>query len=257
MSSRDFQIGAKRRKFPAHQGDDRCRPEPQPSGLPLRFNEPAASTDPSVSLNFAAIIGSWAPGTRSSAPWPCGPARISNCWTWRIGGSSLFPPALAQLLGRSKVAQAEVLGEFMVPGTFVAYGWPIWPTTSPNFRHRAAVVSQAGPGPPGSGGEPLAFPGGPLQPGRAPAPVLSPGGAALVDGARDLRVVVVADYAEAYERVNPHSFRKNLFQGGSSRPAALTPAQLLFLPPGHGPGKISLRHPGPLLVSPAGADLSF
>jgi ribosomal protein S6--L-glutamate ligase len=39
---------------------------------------------------------------------------------------------------------------------------------------------------------------------------------------------VVGDHAEAYERVNPHGFRKNLFQGGSSRPAALTPELLSF-----------------------------
>ena len=44
----------------------------------------------------------------------------------------------------------------------------------------------------------------------------------LVPEARDLRVVVLGDYLEAYERLNPHSFRKNLFQGGSSRPAAVT-----------------------------------
>ena len=50
----------------------------------------------------------------------------------------------------------------------------------------------------------------------------------FLDGARDLRVVALADYVEAYERVNPHSFRKNLFQGGSSQPAALTPAQQNF-----------------------------
>ena len=50
----------------------------------------------------------------------------------------------------------------------------------------------------------------------------------FIEAARDFRVVVVADYAEAYERVNPHGFRKNLFQGGSSRAAELDPAQLLF-----------------------------
>jgi ribosomal protein S6--L-glutamate ligase len=41
--------------------------------------------------------------------------------------------------------------------------------------------------------------------------------------ARDFRVVALGDYLEAYERVNPHSFRKNLFQGGSSRSADLSP----------------------------------
>ena len=87
---------------------------------------------------------------------------------------------------------------------------------------------QAGPGPPGPGGQPLALPGSPLQPGGPPGAhvplVVQP----FLDGARDVRVVVLADYVEAYERVNPHSFRKNLFQGGSSQPAALTPEQQNF-----------------------------
>ena len=45
---------------------------------------------------------------------------------------------------------------------------------------------------------------------------------------RDLRIVVLGDYAEAYERVNPHSFRKNLFQGGASRPVSLEDEPLAF-----------------------------
>ncbi len=50
----------------------------------------------------------------------------------------------------------------------------------------------------------------------------------FLDGARDLRVVALGDYVEAYERVNPHCFRKNLFQGGSSQPVDLTPEQQDF-----------------------------
>jgi ribosomal protein S6--L-glutamate ligase len=46
--------------------------------------------------------------------------------------------------------------------------------------------------------------------------------------ARDIRVVVAGEYAESYERLNPHSFRKNLFQGGFSRPLELAPAHLDF-----------------------------
>ena len=174
-------------------------------------------------------------------------------------GVALFPPALAQLLARSKVAQAEVLREFMVPGTFVAYG------LADLADHLAEVHElypgrggqQTGPGPSGSGRGPLAFPGGPVQPGRAPAPVLSPGGAAV--GRRRPGIFGWSWWPiirEAYERVNPHSFRKNLFQGGSSRPEALTPAQTPVLPPGHGPGKISLCHPGPP-GQPGRCNLSF
>ena len=145
-------------------------------------------------------------------------------------GVALFPPALAQLLARSKLAQAEVLGSFMVPGTFVAYGLAdladrlsrfqeLYPGPVVSKRDRAhlglgvsrwpsleALYSLAGL-------QPLAYP-----------LVVQP----FIDAARDFRVVLVADYAEAYERLNPHGFRKNLYQGGSARTMDLEPAQLLF-----------------------------
>lgn len=154
-------------------------------------------------------------------------------------GVALFPPALAQLLARSKAAQAEVLEEFMGPGTFVAYGLGDLAANLSRFvsRHRGAVVSKRDRGHLGLGVgcwpslESLFSLAG-LQPMPYPL-VVQP----LLEGARDLRVVVVADYAEAYERVNPHSFRKNLYQGGASRPAALAPAHLLFCRQVMGRGK--------------------
>ena len=145
-------------------------------------------------------------------------------------GVGLFPPALAQLLARSKVAQAEVLREFMVPGTFVAYGLA-------DLSARLAQVQAEYPGPVISKRERAHLGLGVsrwptlealyslagLQPLSYPL-VVQP----FIEAARDFRVVVMADYAEAYERVNPHGFRKNLFQGGSSTAAELDPAQLLF-----------------------------
>jgi len=134
------------------------------------------------------------------------------------------------MLIRSKVAQAEVLGEFMVPGTFVAYSLP-------DVARRLGESHTLG------GGQVIAkrdqahlglgvslwpsletlYSLGGLQ--GLPYPlVVQP----FLSGGRDLRVVVVGDYAEAYERLNPHSFRKNLFQGGSSRPIPLTPELLAF-----------------------------
>lgn len=145
-------------------------------------------------------------------------------------GVHLFPPALAQLLARSKVAQAEVLGEFMVPGTFVAYSLADLAARLPQFhaqkyrevvtkRDRAHLGLGVGRWPSLEAFSSLAG----LQPLAYPL-VVQP----LVEEARDFRVVLVADYTEAYERVNPHSFRKNLFQGGSSRPAALAPEHHAF-----------------------------
>jgi glutathione synthase/RimK-type ligase-like ATP-grasp enzyme len=145
-------------------------------------------------------------------------------------GVALFPPALAQLLNGSKAAQAEILGEFLVPGTFVAYRLAdltdhlaafheLYPGAVVSKRDRAHLGLGVGLWPSLevlyslAGLQSIAYP-----------LVVQP----LVPGARDFRVVVLGDYAEAYERVNPHGFRKNLFQGGSSRPAAAEPSRLDF-----------------------------
>ena len=143
-------------------------------------------------------------------------------------GVAFFPPVLAQLLGRSKVAQAEVLGEYMVPGTFVAYSLPDLAGKLPEFQALGPVIAKRDRAHLGLGVslwpslETLYSLAG-LQ-GLTYPLVVQP----FVPGARDLRVVALAGYVEAYERVNPHSFRKNLFQGGASQPAVLTPAQQDF-----------------------------
>jgi ribosomal protein S6--L-glutamate ligase len=141
---------------------------------------------------------------------------------------AFFPPVLAQLLGRSKVAQAEVLGEYMLPGTFVAYSLVDLAGKLPEFHDLGAVIAKRDRAHLGLGVslwpslETLYSLAG-LQ-GLTYPLVVQP----FLGDARDLRVVALASYIEAYERVNRHSFRKNLFQGGSSQPAALTPAQENF-----------------------------
>jgi len=143
-------------------------------------------------------------------------------------GVAFYPPVLAQLISRSKVAQAEVLGEYMVPGSFVAYGLTDLAGKLAEFQAREAVVAKRDRAHLGLGVslwpslETLYSLAG-LQ-GLTYPLVVQP----LVPGVRDLRVVALGDYLEAYERINPHSFRKNLFQGGSSQPAALTPDQQNF-----------------------------
>ena len=145
-------------------------------------------------------------------------------------GVAFFPSALAQMLARSKVAQAEVLGEFMVPGTFVAYSLPDLARRLGEFSGsgEGQVVTKRDRAHLGLGVslwpslETLYSLGG-LQ--GLPYPLVAQ---PFLSEGRDLRVVVVGDYAEAYERLNPGSFRKNLFQGGSSRPTPLTPELLAF-----------------------------
>jgi ribosomal protein S6--L-glutamate ligase len=169
-------------------------------------------------------------------------------------GVEFYPPVLAQLLCRSKAAQAEVLGEFMVPGAFVAYGLPDLASRLPEFQasHPGPVVAKRDRAHLGLGVslwpslEALFSLAG-LQGLDYPI-VVQP----LLADARDLRAVMVGGYLEAYERVNPHSFRKNLFQGGSSRPAALTSEQEDFCRRAMERGKFSYAILD-LLVSPEGA----
>lgn len=132
-------------------------------------------------------------------------------------GVGAYPPALSQLLSRSKAAQAEVLGQFMLPGTMVVYGAVDLAGCLSNPHLQGRVVCKADKAHLGLGVslwpglEALVSLGG-VQ--SLPYPlVIQP----FVASARDVRVVVVGEYYEAYERVNPHSFRKNLFQGGFSR----------------------------------------
>jgi len=132
-----------------------------------------------------------------------------------------FPPVLSQLLSRSKGAQVEVLAEYLVPGSFVAYALADMAEHLAKFPAPAGVVAKRDRAHLGLGVSlwpslETLYSLGSLQ-GLTYPLVVQP----FVAGARDLRVVMVGDHVEAYERVNPHSFRKNLFQGGSSRPAAL------------------------------------
>jgi len=143
-------------------------------------------------------------------------------------GVTFFPALLAQLVTRTKTAQAQVLGEFMLPGTFVAHGLPDLAARLGDPRLTGQVVTKRDRAHLGLGVslwpdlEALQSLGS-LSPLPFPL-VVQP----FLAEARDLRVIMVGDYAEAYERLNPQSFRKNLYQGGAFRPADLTPALLDF-----------------------------
>ncbi len=169
-------------------------------------------------------------------------------------GVAFFPPVMSQMLCRSKAAQAEVLAEFMVPGTFVAYGLADLAGRLPDFHSRTPgpVVAKKDRAHLGLGVslwpslETLYSLAG-LQ-GLAYPLVVQP---KLTD-CRDLRAVLLGEYVEAYERINSHNFRKNLFQGGSSRPAVLTPEQEDFCRRVMARGKFPYAIMD-LLISPSGA----
>ena len=139
-----------------------------------------------------------------------------------------FPPLLAQLVVRAKTSQAQVLRDYMLPGTFVAYGVTDLSTRLGDARLSGPVVTKRDRAHLGMGVSiwpslealhSLAS----LQ--SLPFPlVVQP----FLAGARDFRVVIVGEYTEAYERYNPQGFRKNLFQGGAFRPVDVTQEILSF-----------------------------
>lgn len=168
-------------------------------------------------------------------------------------GVRLVPSALAQWLSRSKVFQARVLGPFMLPGTRPLYdlhglldlvneygrdgvGQVVCKLDRANgglgillFPSIEEVYSQAVLGA-------LRFPF-----------VVQP----FVPGARDVRVVVLGDHLESYERRNPHGFRHNLHCGGEGSQWPLSGAQLDFCRQVMARGGFPYAHLD-LLVTPAG-----
>ena len=143
-------------------------------------------------------------------------------------GVILFPSGLCQLLGRSKVMQATVFAGEMLPGTRAIHDLHDLLLLLPEYQRLGVgrvvtkkdranaglginlwnsleeVFNQAS-----LGG--LAFPF-----------VVQP----FAENCRDIRVLLLADYQEAYWRDNPHNFRNNLHCGGRATPAQLTASQL-------------------------------
>jgi ribosomal protein S6--L-glutamate ligase len=148
-------------------------------------------------------------------------------------GVVFFPSISSQLMSRSKALQALVLGHLMVPNTFViqarrdliqamgmlqeagigevitkhdrgdcGIGISLWGSTEELFSHVSWLERVAGP-----------------DTGRIYPFVLQP----FIKEARDVRVIVIGDYVEAYERSSAFSFRNNMHFGGQSRPFSLGP----------------------------------
>jgi len=143
-------------------------------------------------------------------------------------GIQLIPSATSQLASRSKSYQARLLSMLMIPQTVVIYdihgllhtvslygehkiGKVVLKHDRKNaglgihlFRDIEDVYTQAA-------NDVLPYPF-----------VLQP----FMQNSRDLRVIVIGDFVEAYERINPHNFRNNLHCGGESSPVELNGKQL-------------------------------
>ena len=146
----------------------------------------------------------------------------------RERGVNLIPSALSQLASRSKSFQASIFSEFMLPLTRPVHslhdlieiiseygknsvtkvitkldrrnagmGVHLWQSVEDVYAHASL------------GNIPLPFVMQPFEP-----------------ECRDIRVVILGEYAEAYWRHNPYSFRNNLHQGGQSEPCELSLDQL-------------------------------
>jgi glutathione synthase/RimK-type ligase-like ATP-grasp enzyme len=143
-------------------------------------------------------------------------------------GVKLIPSATSQLASRSKTFQARLLAPLMVPHTVAIYdihglldAIALYSRHSVRkvilkhdrknaglgihlFRDIEDVYTQAA-------NNVLPYPF-----------VLQP----FVENSRDVRVIIIGDYVEAYERNNPDNFRNNLHCGGEATPFRLNKTQL-------------------------------
>lgn len=142
-------------------------------------------------------------------------------------GVHLIPSGTSQLLSKSKVLQVQMLGEFMIHhslGVFTTHDL-LAATTYFNKENINKVVLKLDRKNGGQGvflfesieslynhvcGGIFQFP-----------IVIQP----LIPNARDIRVIIIGDYIEAYERSNPHNFRNNLHCGGAAQTYELTKSQ--------------------------------
>lgn len=140
-------------------------------------------------------------------------------------GIHCIPSATAQLTSRSKVLQARLLGEFMGPGTTPVYDIHDMLRLVSSYSATGKVICKLDRANGGTGilcfssiedvynqavlGT-LLFPF-----------VVQP----FFPDCRDIRVVMLGDVVEAYERHNQNNFRHNLHFGGESHPWELTEKQ--------------------------------
>lgn len=169
-------------------------------------------------------------------------------------GVTLIPSASSQLASRSKAHQARIFIDFMLPHTRVAYDANGLLETISRYNsaditevvvkrdrknggigiHRFRTIEEVY--------NHAAF-------GSLEYPiVVQP----LIEHFRDIRVIVLGTYIEAYERVNHTNFRHNLHCGGSAASCELSEELLQFCRKVMERGKFPYAHID-LMQTPAGA----
>jgi len=143
-------------------------------------------------------------------------------------GVRFFPSALAQTVGRSKVAQALTFRQWMLPHTLIiARRIDLMHAINTYDEQRIGPVvtkedyMQCGFGIHRWDNVEAVYNQASFQ-GISYPFVLQP----FVESYTDIRVIVAGDYHEAYTRENEHNFRMNMTVGGKSRPYDLTGEQL-------------------------------
>lgn len=142
-------------------------------------------------------------------------------------GVTLFPSGLAQLLCRSKVMQATVFAGEMLPETHAVHDLHGLMQLLPRYQRQgiAKVVTKRDRANAGLGinlWDSLEEVFNQASLGTLPFPfVVQP----FYQNCRDIRVVILGDYREAYWRDNQDNFRNNLHFGGRSSPAELSETQ--------------------------------
>ena len=143
-------------------------------------------------------------------------------------GIHLIPSGLSQLASRSKTLQAALLAPLMLPLTKAIHSQHDLIAAISDYQKNSVneVVTKLDRSNAGMGvhlwqsAEEL-FAHASL--GNIPFPfVLQP----YEPECRDIRVVLLDDYVEAYWRHNPYNFRNNLHFGGQSRPCELSAEQI-------------------------------
>jgi len=143
-------------------------------------------------------------------------------------GVHLIPSGLSQLVSRSKTLQATLFSPFMLPLTCAIHAHHDLIAAISDYAQHAitSVVTKLDRRNGGMGvhlwqSVEEVYTHASL--GNIPFPfVLQPFAAEC----RDIRVVILGDYVEAYWRYNPHNFRNNLHHGGQSKPCTLSTEQL-------------------------------
>ena len=173
-------------------------------------------------------------------------------------GIPLIPSATAQLASRSKAFQTRLFSDYMLPGTCAIYDThTLLDTISLYQKQKFTQVilkrerKNAGLGvhlfsniediynQVTGGSFSLPFVIQPFQPDN-----------------RDIRVIILDDYLEAYERINNYNFRKNLHCGGHAIPFTLTKEQISLCREIMARGRFSYAHIDLMLTGDKGCWLT-